>query len=181
MSLSNERTLTARRTFSGDMKKAKRAIEANKGKIEQWMGAKVYSIEGHDDIIIKMLDTHSGIDYVAEKEGSLFGIACRVQWGCNYESFTIRYKRKSGAKTEYEKRLTAIDNGAFYPAWTMQMYCDASNEIIAAAACKTKVLYEYVKSLPDEKIKGRIITNNDNVTAFFPVWWSEVAHTKFEL
>jgi hypothetical protein len=49
-----------------------------------------------------------------------------VQWGNARNTFTIRYKRASGAKTEYQKRSEAILNnkGYLYPYLTIQAYLD---------------------------------------------------------
>jgi hypothetical protein len=46
----------------------------------------------------------------------------RIQTGVNYKTFTIRNKRKSGARTEYEKRKIAIEKGYLYPYLTVQAY-----------------------------------------------------------
>ena len=64
----------------------------------------------------KLLDTLAGIDvwYINRLNG-MRGIASRIQTGVNYKTFTVRNKRKSGAKTEYEKRKIAIEKGYLYP------------------------------------------------------------------
>lgn len=65
----------------------------------------------------------------------------RVQWGINYKTFTIRYRRASGAVTEYAKRLAAIrgNDGALYPYLTIQAYADKREQghLLSYAIVKT--------------------------------------------
>jgi hypothetical protein len=92
------------------------------------------------------LDMYSGIDawQVLSDRRAIRGIASRVQWDSPYRSFTIRYSKISGQKTEYEKRLDAIkneDEGLLYPHLTIQAYIDSTtNSLVAAASIPTKQL-----------------------------------------
>lgn len=85
---------------------------------------KIHTIENADNEILILMDTKSGIDYIREDTNGLQGIAARVQWGRAWNTFTIRTARHTGSETELEKRLYQIDNGYFYPAFTMQAYFD---------------------------------------------------------
>src|SRR5437762_25013 len=75
----------------------------------------------------------------------LRGIASRIQYGRSYPTFTLRYKRSSGAATEFEKRLYAIRHGAqgyIYPHLTIQAYISRpSGRLLAAAVTETSSLY----------------------------------------
>lgn len=90
-----------------------------------------------DNEIAKELDLLCGIDIWQTIGGmGARGIASRVQNNTkekfrgrsNWRTFTIRYKRHTGAKTEYEKRMEAIETGRFiYPFLMCQAYFDFGN------------------------------------------------------
>lgn len=94
------------------------------------------------------LDKESGIDVLLKfNKGNAF-LASRIQWCNNWRTFTIRYKRDTGAKTEYEKRLFEIDNNLLYPNFTIQTYLDdRDNPKKALGFCivETKYLYQYTR------------------------------------
>src|SRR2546430_16705931 len=89
-------------------------------------GGVLYPIEmAHGLGWIATLDACSGIDafQMLPSGNVLRGIASRIQYGRSYPTFTLRYKRSSGAATEFEKRLYAIRHGAqgyIYPHLTIQ-------------------------------------------------------------
>ena len=130
----------------------------------------IHSIEKSEDAILLKLDTLSGVDYIREDETGLQGIASRVQWGNDWSTFTIRSARHTGSKTELEKRLEQIENGYFYPAFTMQAYFDSreSNNPLSVGIVKTKYLYDFIVNNP-EKVNTR---KSDN--EFIYVKWSDI-------
>jgi hypothetical protein len=69
------------------------------------------------------------------------GIALRIQTIKSpykpYNTFTVRNKRQSGAKTEYEKRKYAIESGYLYPYLTVQAYVNEQGKLISFAVSKT--------------------------------------------
>ena len=102
--------------------------------------------------IFKKLDIHSGIDaWQLHTKHGIRGIASRVQWGnMAWNTFTIRYVRSSGAKTEYEKRLAAVksNDGWIYPYYTVHAYINergGNGELMSAAITKTKDLYTFAE------------------------------------
>lgn len=109
---------------------------------------KIHTIENADNEILILMDTKSGIDYIREDTNGLQGIAARVQWGRAWNTFTIRTARHTGSETELEKRLYQIDNGYFYPAFTMQAYFDnrLDNNLLSLAIVKTVDLYNLFKN-----------------------------------
>lgn len=103
-------------------------------------GGEILPVEGSDDEVCKMLDLTCGIDYFhVYSNGLTWGIASRMQPNCSkgWNTFTVRMKRESGAKTEYEKRKFAIDHNGEYPFLTMQGYFDRNNNVISLAIAKT--------------------------------------------
>lgn len=108
----------------------------------------IHTIENSDNEIFLKMDSLSGIDYIREDKNGLQGIAARVQWGYNFDTFTIRTERHTQSKTELEKRLYQIENGYFYPAFTLQAYFNNRNEnkLLSIAIIKTIDLYNLYKN-----------------------------------
>jgi hypothetical protein len=134
------------------------------------ISGKIHCIENSDNEVLLLLDRMSGIDYVREDKHGLQGIAARVQWGNNWDTFTIRAKRNSGSKTELEKRLDQIENGYFYPEYTLQAYFDnrENNNLLSIAIIKTKDLYNLYKENPS------IFESQKSDNEFVFVRWSKI-------
>jgi len=91
------------------------------------------------DDIAKQLDMLSGIDAWSIAPVGMRGVALRIQTGQkNWHTFTIRKSRQSGAKTEFEKRKYAIENGYLYPFYTVQAYVTNDNKLLAYAVARTQ-------------------------------------------
>lgn len=74
--------------------------------------------------LITLFDTLAGIDaWIINKKTGIQGLASRIQWGKDWQTFTVRYKLPSGNETEYHKRLRALKTGEYlYPEYTLQAY-----------------------------------------------------------
>ena len=107
----------------------------------------ITSIEKNKNIILNKLDTKSGIDWIAENENHIITIAARIQFGVNYRTFTIRKERKTGTKTELEKRKEAIKNGFLYPLYTCQCYFTNNYNFLGGAIIKTVDLYKSLENV----------------------------------
>lgn len=109
--------------------------------------------------IAAMFDQYSGVDALHLANRQLRLVALRVQWCRNWATFTIRYKRRSGAATEYMKRVEAIqsDKGWLYPHLTVQAYLDKrgdASEILGCGIVKTKDLYDHIHlNMPNLQIQ----------------------------
>ncbi len=138
-------------SFEADFKSAQNDFEPfYKQVLTHIKGDALISVEAHDSKLAKMFDMHSGIDAVHMVYGQLRTVALRVQWVTNYRTFTIRYKRRSGAITEYDKRKFAIhsDKGLLYPYLTIQAYLDKRDNATTVLSCcivKTIDLYRYIE------------------------------------
>src|SRR5579859_8047998 len=103
------------------------------------------------------LDNCSGIDAFQMLPSGIMlrGIASRIQYGRYYPTFTLRYKRSSGAVTEFEKRLYAIRHvaqGYIYPHWTIQAYLSKPNgQLLAVAVTETSSLYLYAERFREDR------------------------------
>jgi len=126
----------------------------------------IFSAEDSSDPALKAFDIYSGVDLIVKKNGHLFGVASRMQPMQSFDTFTIREKRHTGAKTELEKRKEAIKVGAIYPKWTMQGYYNKPNSITSLAICKTIDLYSFIDKHPD------LVKRNFSDNAFLIVPWA---------
>lgn len=129
-----------------------------------------------DNDIAKDLDVLCGIDIwqTIQDKGSR-GIASRVQFGDkNWKTFTIRKKRLSGYKTEYQKRLEAINGSFIYPYLTCQAYVSKDEtKLFGCAVAKTTNIY---KAIEDGKFIHRV--NPEDLTGFIAVRFDDVIGAK---
>lgn len=131
------------------MKKATIFYEANKSYILKQLKHKgeLISVELDTKALANQFDMKAGIDYVFVNHelGSLQGVAARVNfWWKTKGHLTIRYKRKTGGKTEYEKRIKSINGNSMYPNLTMQMDSTVDKKIEKGIILLTKDLYQYI-------------------------------------
>lgn len=157
--------------WSTDLSDSIIALESIKENIlPKLISGKIHSIENSSNEILILLDKLSGIDYIRQNENGLQGIAARVQWGKNWDTFTIRSKRHTGTKTELEKRLYAIKNGYFYPAFTLQAYFDnrQTNNLLSIAVIKTIDLYNLYQN------KFELFESNKSDNEFSFIKWCKI-------
>ena len=103
-------------------------------------GGKIEVVEGVPHLLTQKLDIAAGIDAVYEPPGhGPCGLALRVQYDWNYESFTVRCLRESGMKTEFTKRQESLQHGGLAPTLMLQAYVDREqNKLLAGAVAKTE-------------------------------------------
>jgi len=114
-------------------------------------GKQIIEIESSDNNVLQMFDKYSGVDAIQiTNDNQIRGIAMRVQYGNAWNTFTIRYKRTSGAKTEYEKRVDALENEKAYPHLTVQCYLSNDGEtILSVGIIRTRDLYKQIQERPE--------------------------------
>lgn len=143
-------------------------------------GGKIIPIESvTDDSMTEMLDRYSGIDAWHLSDGQqMRGVASRVQWGNAWNTFTVRYTRDSGAKTEYEKRKFDIESNAgwLYPHLTVQAFIGGkkgdNGELLSVAVIKTKSLVDACGAILDGGIDPRFggIRRTGNAVFIWASW-----------
>lgn len=143
-------------------------------------GGKIIPIESvTDDSMTEMLDRYSGIDAWHLSDGQqMRGVASRVQWGNAWNTFTVRYTRDSGAKTEYEKRKFDIESNAgwLYPHLTVQAFIGGkkgeNGELLSVAVIKTKSLIDACGAILDGGIDPRFggIRRTGNAVFIWASW-----------
>lgn len=144
--------------------------------IPKLISGDVLRIEKQDNEILVTIDQKSGIDYIRSDINGLQGIAWRAQWGDRaWDTFTIRYKRHSGAETEYEKRVKQIEEGYLYPAFTMQAYFNnrLDNQPLSVGIVKTVDLYSIMKNNPE------LMHRNKSDNEFIFVKWRDIKSMKY--
>jgi len=109
-------------------------------KFLETFGGKIEVVEGLPHSLTQRLDIAAGIDAVYEPPGyGPYGLALRVQYDRNYETFTVRHQRESGMKTEFAKRRESLHSGGLTPTLTLQAYVDRKeNKFLAGAVAKTE-------------------------------------------
>ena len=127
----------------------------------------------------------AGIDawLIYEKAQIIRALASRVQWkdGNCWETFTIRYERMSGAKTEYKKRLDAIRRrDSLYPHYTLHAYLgfkENGYEFLGVGRVLTEHLYLYADEwlYRDEK-RAYLQANGDDGNIFICVPWDSLSN-----
>lgn len=110
------------------------------------ISGKIHSIENSKNKMLLMLDQCSGIDLIRQNKKGLQGIAVRVQFKSDFRTFTIRSSRHTGTTTELEKRIQQINEGYFYPTYTIQAYFNNRQDLKlnSIAIIETKQLYEFI-------------------------------------
>jgi hypothetical protein len=109
------------------------------------------NIEDSDNMVLKWMDQCAGIDVVGLKNGHVSGIAMRVQPISKdknpWNTFTIRYERRTGNDTEYEKRMVEMREDYMHPTFTAQSY-HTGEQMRSACIMKTKDLYDFIDRHP---------------------------------
>ena len=133
-----------------DLKRSARTFRTHiYPKIKEQIGnGKLIDIEGQDCAISLALDYHAGGDYLQLlPDGGLRIISSRVQYGRDWQSFTIRLSRSTGSDTEFSKRKRELELGYLSPYWTCQAYM-VRQQVASVGVVKTKDLFSLVESKP---------------------------------
>ena len=140
--------MSSNEEFNKDFNSAKNTFSQIQHIIESHIKGDLISLENDESDLAKIFDMYSGVDALQKYSGQIRPIALRTQWGVNYQTFTIRYKRHNGQKTEYEKRIDAIYSnlGYIYPYLTIQTYVKSKEDpkILSCGIIKTKDLYDFI-------------------------------------
>ena len=162
--------------WSVDNDDSVRAFEAIRHTVvPKLIAGQIIRVEKQDNEILLTIDQKAGIDYIRSNDTGLQGIAWRAQWGDRaWDTFTIRYKRHSGAETEYEKRVSQIREGYMYPAFTMQGYFTdrETNRPLSVGIVKTLDLYQLLIDQPS------VAHHNQSDNEFLFVRWSDIPQMK---
>lgn len=147
-------------------------------------GGELMQMEGRPDCeLAKLLDMQAGIDGWQIHSKGMRGIASRIQaaesainpkTGSPWNSFTIRLRRDSGAKTEYEKRKLAVDSKLWlYPILTIQAYAETRDgPILSWGIAKTSDIIGFID-------RGKHFTNRTTNAVFAVCFWAAMREAGF--
>jgi hypothetical protein len=134
----------------------------------------IIPIEHSSSLVFGWLDRYCGIDWILKtNDEHVLGIAARIQLTKPYyyndpqNTFTIRYETVAGGKTEYKKRIESINQGYFYPYYTLHAYVKEEDPkcLLSAAIIKTVDLYDYCRQYSYE------VDTNKRDNAFKIIQW----------
>ena len=169
-----------------DMRQSMNRVERARPIIAELLnGGEIIPVEGDDNEVCKLLDMTCGTDYLQayKDKGLVWGVASRIQIVRSgmeqYNTFTVRKARESGASTEYEKRAYAIKHGGVYPFLTMQAYVDENENFLSVGIAKTTDVMEFVE-------KGYAQTNHTGSNqigqaSFFVCRWNEMQNRGYKV
>lgn len=146
-------------------------------------GADAFAVEAVTDAeFAKQLDMVAGIDaWVIPGGRYVRGLASRVQWprtGLCYRTFTVRYAKANGARTEYAKRRQELVTvGAITPHYWCHAYLrPKDNGLLGAAVALTRDII----TLVGEGV-GYERHNPADGTSFWCVDWDELRSRQMSL
>lgn len=136
--------------------------------------AQILPTENHSNLVEEILDMKAGIDgIILNREGEIFFYASRVQFGRNYESFSLRGYRPSGKATEFAKLKRASKTCAPMPTFHVQAFVDSDEKSATVAIVPTIDLVQYA-----ERHKPEMKHAHNGGEGFIAVPWRELDRVK---
>jgi len=137
------------KNIENDLKESTIAFQVNKAKIAQSLNWMLISLELESNPLNDLFDIHACTDIIAKAQnGMVYTIANRCNFKKDwYEKITIRYKRTSGASTEYEKTIKSIQARAMTASIGIQIDVDRDDEynMLRAVVYDRLRLFDYIK------------------------------------
>ena len=139
-----------------------------------------YSLECAENEIFADFDKYAGFDFLSKNKisGLMRAFALRIQEKLSYDTFTVRHSRDSGAMTEYEKRIKAIEVGALFPTITVQAYI-VNDRLSAFAIIRTVDLFEYIKKHHPPIKKTNPLECGQSF--FYVVKWNDLIDAQYDV
>lgn len=141
--------------------------------------------------LVGAFDQLAGIDawQLVRGEGFMRGIASRVQFIAPgyepYNTFTIRYDRENGTKTEFEKRRDALEHqhdGWAVPWLTIQAYVDQdATVLLSACVVKTSDLIRYAMEHEEDDDRATVYRRRTEHEIFLAVAWKNLRRDKIRI
>ena len=126
-----------------------------------------------------MLDMDTGADILV-KDGALsWLVASRIQLDKGHRTFSIRYLRDNGVRTEYSKRLEAMQNNAIRPRWNVHTYFKGDYASIAIIESDPLIIYLHEQEKRGElKLKHTGYGQFGGATFCYATWDELKAYTR---
>ena len=129
----------------------------------------ILTTELQDSDLATTLDLQAGIDgLIVTNDGQIFNFASRVQFGKNYEAFSIRRSRPTGTTTEFSKLARAQKTGAAMPFVHIQSFIADDEQSAIVGIAPTRNLISYIGDHGDQW------RENYSGETFYFVPWSEL-------
>ena len=116
-------------------------------------GGKLISVECIlDSNLAMLLDRCAGIDYLQiTADGYIRGLSSRIQFGRDYRTFTIRARRSTAHRTEYEKMQYVAAHrgrGFMFSGLTIQSYVSSrgNGHLLSSAMAYTEDIYRFIET-----------------------------------
>jgi len=116
-------------------------------------GGRIISVECIlDSNLAMLLDRCAGIDYLQiTADGYIRGLSSRIQFGRDYRTFTIRAKRSTARRTEYEKMQHVSAHrgrGYMFSGLTIQSYVSSryNGHLLSSAIAYTEDVYRFIET-----------------------------------
>lgn len=152
-----------------DFKKATLAYIKNKDIIQKNFMGQLYSLELEKNELNDLFDKSASTDILLKsKDGLIYGIAMRVNFNKKWhKNITIRYKRITGTKTEFEKTISAIKSNAINSAIGVQIDVDESYNLIRGVIYDRYKLFKHINDNIDYFTKKHIHQVYDGNQMFY--------------
>jgi len=113
-----------------DLKQSTIAFQVNKAEIAKSLNWMLISLELESNPLNDLFDRHACTDIIAKAQNNMvYTIANRCNFKEDwYEKITIRYRRTTGAPTEYEKTIKSIQARALTASIGIQIDVDKNDE-----------------------------------------------------
>ena len=130
----------------------------------------IFSMENCRNLLEHCLDRLFGIDTLVATSTATFGVGNRIQWGKNYGATSIRFERKSGKDTEYQKDCEVLAGKVKHPMASYKLHGFAVEDDSQAdiAIAPTAEIYATIKRNPN---RWRETKSGEK---FFYVPWREI-------
>jgi hypothetical protein len=152
-------------------------------------GGELMSVEQiQDSPFARLFDILAGFDAVqTTPDGRVRGISSRIQrrpdhavirsedkYWHPYNTFTLRKSRESGAETEIEKRIRAINGESLYPAITVQSYLETKEgPWLTIGVIETRLLFDFIADSANARNLRIEQVTRDGAARFVVVpWWA---------
>lgn len=130
----------------------------------------VGTVESLGESFANLLDMNAGVDLYYKNDSNIYFIAQRISERPCTNRFILRYRTALGGKTEFEKRISAMEHNAIRPTWNMHTYIDGNQLTIGIV--NSDKLFKYLKQQNDN---GSLYIGNDYDGSYYcGMSWNEL-------
>jgi len=137
--------------------------------IKEFLNAKtIYNLEDSNNKILKLLDDQCGIDWVLQNnKNEVKGVGVRCIRS-DYNSITIRFKRFTGTKTEFDKKVEAIANNNLTSNIYFYILTDKELNLKYMISFNSNTFFNYINE-QKQVLRLRKGKDDGNVFCFFTI------------